>query len=420
MKSMKAWMVIGLLAVALGIMPAAAQDDPGWTLVGAQPLSDLVGEVDRVREPILAPDGSAMAWDEGEGLCVYTFADEETNCTPWLEDMRVRTTRVSLPVWSPDSTRIAMHEPLFLFFEDSDMWTFDVATRTFENHTDDGYSGSILRAAENDAPLDHVPTWNPADGSLYFFRSEEREQANDQETGYTLELYRLPDDGDEPELVNDMTFDLPGPFALYRPAQFSPDGTRLALIALPQNFPEHSGTGVWIYDMEADTVEQVATLADMQTGVPAWYESLLVPNTVFWAGDDALVIDTIDPMRGNAVQTAYYVDLTSGDVSPLVDFSDLPDDPDLFENMGDPTNPLFQMPRTGAVSPDGSAFWYLSFSPADEQAGISQVALPPTGDAPVYLGDIPLVPGPGHDVYPTVSTDGKLLIREVLVTLEKS
>ncbi|MBZ0288537.1 MAG: hypothetical protein K8I30_13050, partial [Anaerolineae bacterium] len=143
----------------------------------------------------LAPDGARAAWAAPDGLCIYTFAEESADCTPWPEMFRPGFDRYHRLNWSPDGSRLAFTENLFVRLNDSDIWVYDLAAGTFTNRTDDGET-RVLFDGPQKRQLDYAPLWAD-DGSLYFFRS-----AGFQE-GDAMALYRLPADSDTPKLVLD-------------------------------------------------------------------------------------------------------------------------------------------------------------------------------------------------------------------------
>jgi hypothetical protein len=401
----------------LVVMPVAAQSEASWRVSNVQSLQELIGGDYTYHNAILSPDGSMIAWDDVGGVCIYTLADDETDCTPWDGEAEgVRTGRYNLPAWSPDSRQIAYTENFFVFFDESDIWTFDVEARTFTNRTDDGYYGGILRNSEfANVAIDYLPTWNPATGELYFFRSERRADAPEDEPGWSLALYRLGEN-DEAELVRDLTQDVPV-LSIFRGVAFSPDGTQLAIPVLPADAVENEASGIWLLDLASGAFEQLVTLDELNAVMPEWQQSLSFPFSVHWAHDGLAVLMT------NTDYTSYtddvvYVKLGSGAVKPVIDFRRFESPVDLINARTEGPAPESDRPLVGVASPDGMAYWYLGLTIGPGEGTIYQADLPPNG-LPEAMESVAFEPQPGSDLLATVSRDGKALLFNYLVTFEQ-
>src|SRR5690606_26174823 len=129
--------------------------------------------------------------------------------------------------------------------------------------------------------------------------------------------------------------------------------------------------------------------AEFRAGLPDWQEEpTLFPETVSWAGNDALVVGARDIRSATGVaQMAYYVDLLAQTVTPITTFSDVAEPEDLLADDG-AESPVYRIPRAGVVSPDGGTFFFLRHGIEGDRAGISAVSLPPDGSPPVDLGEI--------------------------------
>src|SRR5687768_11727203 len=161
-------LVVVLIVSLAGLRVVAQEVVGGWSLASVDSLPILIDRI-QGRNAQLSPNGAAIMWDSfRDGLCIYTFADEAVVCTEPPPELELAIGPLNHPVWSPDSTQIALHESVFEQDIESDIWLFDVATHRFRNMTDDGIYG---RATENESPIDYLPRWNPADGLLYFVRS---------------------------------------------------------------------------------------------------------------------------------------------------------------------------------------------------------------------------------------------------------
>ena len=408
-----------LLGLTLVSLPFWWGEPVTWELADAAPLAEITGSGERPYNPILSPDGSAVAWEEEEATCVYRFEEAETECFGWPRTAALRSSRYNLPAWSPDGRYIAQTENLFLMFRDSDVWTLDTQTGRFVDRTDDGYLGGLMSSDQpDDLPLDYLPTWNPATGELYFFRSQKREPVL-VDTGYTLQLYKLGADGGEPELVRDLTMAVPGPLSVYRPVAFSDDGAKLALLVLPQNYRESPGAGVWVLDLDNNGADMVANLARLTAALPEWAREGTIPMSLAWAGDD-LVVWMENGQYGNGLaRTPVYLDMETGAATSLIDYSAF-DEPSDYLNAGADHRSVYDNLIAGAVLPGGGAYWVLAAPRGNNDVGMAVFSLPfPEADGePALIAEVDQQFGPGQESLPTVSADGKLLMLHTLFTLQ--
>jgi hypothetical protein len=415
--AMRRFLLMLILIGLFGVSVVSAQSTTNnWKLTGAQSLADLTGEAYNPRGlPLLSPDGSAVVWagDPDDGLHVYTFDDGQVASYPWPEGYK-GFGRFSVPSWSPDANYLTFTESIFDYALESDLWMLDRAGGEITNRTDDGVEGGWF-GQDKPMTLDYLPTWNPDNGDLYFLRSQGPANGDP-----TIGLYLLPVGRDEPKLVRDLTSELPT-FSVYRPMAISPDGEQMAFIVLSNDLKD-ARNGLWTLDLKSGDVAQVATVDDFRTGRPSWQkETALYPDMLFWAGNDALVVLALDQQYtvGGVAQIAYYVSLADQAVTPLMDFQDVPDARSFFENDA-PDGPIYRMPRSGVVSPDGSTFLFLRYGIDFNHAGISAIALPPDGSPPVEIGDDidPFVISPAADARPVMSADGKALMSGYLFQFE--
>jgi hypothetical protein len=367
--------------------------------------------------PVLSPDGSALVWSEGDsGLRIFTFADEQVTTYPWPDEFGEHYSQYSTPSWSPDSQHFAFIEDPY-YSLDTDIWMLDRADGKFTNRTDDGIGSQVIKP---DRPFtrDYLPTWNPVNGDLYFFRTPSPIDKNS-----ATELYLLPIGRDEPKLVYDLTPDV-AVFSIYRPAVISPDGRRIAFMVRVQGLSDPRN-GVWVLDLKTGKPQQVASIEDLLKGLPPVQQesAVLFTEALFWAGSDALIIYALDQTyvsEGSVRQITAYVDLIANSVTPLSDFSHI-DDLNLMLETDSPDSPVFRIPRTGVVSPDGHTFFFLRYGPNEEHAGISALALPPDGSPPVELVDIE---GPGFGRGPfapaVMGSNGRALFGGYVLEFEQS
>jgi hypothetical protein len=390
-----------LFIMLLGVSIVSAQESTGLQLKSAASLNELdEGMIERYAA--LAPDGSALAWGSGRSdVCFYSFAEGETTC--YEMEMFRSFARYSFLSWSPDSQTLAFNESLFDNFYESDIWMFDITTQMYGDRTDDGFLEFPLGEENAGALLDYAPTWNPANGDLYFFRSQKIEDT------YSLELYLLPLSRTEPKLMRDLTADFPV-LSVFRPAAISPNGERMAMVVLAQNPLEDDRSGIWVLTLSDGSLEQVAGIDDLQGGMPEWIgEYLLLPDSVAWAGDGALIVTSTDLQFVPPIsQNAYYLDLAADTVQPLVDFTTVASAGDVFVEDETGIFPALRIPKGGAVTPDGTKWVYVGAARQVTEGGIVwSVNLPPDGSEPTLVGTIDRYEvGPWTETRNSFASDG--------------
>ncbi|MBZ0290754.1 MAG: hypothetical protein K8I30_24220 [Anaerolineae bacterium] len=398
---------------------AAAQDvsaPVAWKMTSAQSVQDVIGEAFSPSDwPYLSPDGSALAWDtRDDAVAIYNFDDAATMPFAYAENC-CAFGRYSAPTWSPDSRYFTFTESVFDRMLESDIWMLDREGGTIVNRTDDGVFGGWLGETDPFA-IDYLPTWNPANGDLYFFRSLWPKEG-DRTTG----LYLMPVGRDEPKLVADLTAQLPI-LSVYRPAVIAPDGKRIAFIVLGSELDD-ARNGLWVMDLKTADAEQIATVEDLRAGLPAWQtESSLFPEFMQWAGNDALVVQSRDTQfaTSGVGQMAYYVAVETGEVTPLTTFEDVEGAPDLYRD-DNPDSPVFRVPRSGVVTPDGGAFIFVRTGVNGSSAGVSLLPLPPDGSAPVDLGGIEdFGINPSASAPPAMGSNGRAFMFGYLFEFEDS
>jgi hypothetical protein len=333
----------------------------------------------------LAPDGSAIAWyalgGSGE-ICLLALPEYTVTCDPIPDRWRARGMQL---YWSPDSAYVAWTGNFFQYFDEVDLMLYDVAARQVRNATDDGIvKWDPIRRSDETGPvwIDATFTWGP-DGYLYFVRDVLEDTQADRDTMRTG-LYRLDPTGGEPELIRDLTgrFEIwsiyPSPeYNLDGVLSISPDARQIAFVVryheldAPQN-------GIYVMDLTGDaTPVMVADTNDLQAGYPiprSGGSGPLYPMSVAWNMDGSgLYVWSSMPAEIPPLSIPHYIDLTSGVITPLLDFSTL-ETAELFkedETTGYP--PVFLMPRAVVLAPDGSGLLALHFW--DDIAGLSAFQL---------------------------------------------
>jgi hypothetical protein len=403
--------VLALCFVVVAIFaPVHAQTNPvSLKLVKAQAVADLIG-APNVRWATLSPDGATIAYanaDKTKGLCLYTLTNGQTACTPWptpgfggLE---------AFLYWSPDGKTIALTESTFMAFVDSDIWVFDVGAQTFADRTDDGVAGGFFGSSgmRPSAVLDYLPVWNPATGDLYFFRTEPAGASDSaaftaMSTPLTLSLYRLSPAGGDAKLVRDLASDLKAmqhPFPVFPstrrflegPAAISPDGKQLAVSLRSQDLKDATD-GIWLLDLAGGASKQVVSSAGGFTaGMPSWAAPVNSVDALAWTADGsgllfaASNIKAADPLID---QNFYSVDLKTGTVTPLLDFSRYASRDDFSASGAGKNAPAFNVPSTGVFLASKGCFVAFLGRTKWGKPGVSAQCLPPAQAEPTWLGEV--------------------------------
>jgi hypothetical protein len=371
-----------------------AADGP-VTVESARALPSVVEETDPWFAA-LSPDGVHLVYYTEEGrsrdrtgqICLYTFDTAAKMCYDLSRDLFV-----GYPYqlqWSPDSSMVAFTENPVELGNESDIWLFKVADGSFTNLTDDGQTGSWRQETGTPSSnVDYLPAWNPDDGQIYFWRFV----SEGEYLQFTLGIYRVAPEGGEAELVRDMTEAVPQAALLFEqegffldgPSAISPDGQSLAaLLSVTDEFGMLQ-TSLWtisLADAEAAPQELMPPSA-FNAALPAWQQYPAYPAGLSWTADGQGVLamarseDTHTP-----ITPFYYVDVESGSITPVVDFSELPDPEAYFEPAPDSEIPFrYFSPWTGSLSPQGNKL--LMVNDLGGVMGLLAAPLPPDGALPV-------------------------------------
>ncbi|MBI5668873.1 MAG: hypothetical protein HZC41_12775 [Chloroflexi bacterium] len=409
---------IVFLLVLLGAALVQAQDAPAWRLAAVEDLLPTLQGYAEVNSSLtLSPDGTQLAWGAPDGLCLYALDSQQGECTPLPESFRGGFQEYNPLRWSPDGAYIAFTEDPFRLMNESDVWVYKLASGEFTNLTDDGLEGGWLRSDDAPVALDYAVSWNPANGDLYFFRSEQLAG------GWTIDLYRTYPGDDEPEQVSSFTLNFPT-LSVYFPPAIASDGRMMALIVLGQK-REDRKNGVWTIDLEDGAAEMVVNLPDLSgPGFPDWQDrEQMIPREVAWAGNDALLVYLFNGAYVTGVSWgAQLIDLTTGQVMPLVDLSAVPEPAALFQQGDDERTPQHNMVRSVMVAPDGESVVYSHYDEyTRDQPSLSALALPPVGD-PVEIGTAPGCVVQSVRGTPSwlgsIASNGRVVLHNCLLTFE--
>ncbi|MBL8156641.1 MAG: hypothetical protein JNM70_20860, partial [Anaerolineae bacterium] len=324
------------------------------------------------RFAMLAPDGSRMAWfardtGESDGICLLNFSDGGVQCTSTGDQFRNGPSQL---LWSLDSRYIALTQEWTMTFNDPDLWVLDTTNQRLTNLTDDGFDRIPLGG---DAPeggttgplwIEAAYTWGP-DGYLYFVR-EETPDITQRDIRNTA-LYRLSPEGGEPERIRDLS-GLWTRLAIYEFAErdlngamaVSPDAGQIAFL-VRESDRDSASNGVWVMSLSgADAPRQIITMSDLRIGLPSDMDDRdagLLPMGLAWTADQTglfVYASNAAQLTGIAAML-YHYRLTDGTLTALSDFSSYTEAQLTQVNPETGFTPLFETPRTAALSPDGTA-----------------------------------------------------------------
>jgi hypothetical protein len=185
--------------------------------------------------------------------------------------------------------------------------------------------------------------------------------------------------------------------ALHGPLALSPDGTLLAVYRIGYEWIDPL-SGVWLFDMTGgDAPRQVVALAELRTvGMPSYSGGddspvYLWPMGLAWALDGAALIVSVVDSEYAGIQPrymTYFVNAASEEITPLVDFSDVPE-PSVFYDTDSLLSPgdvrLFDVPVAAAVTPDGKRVIMGHGMRGMTSAGLTIFHLPPRPDVPLRV-----------------------------------
>lgn len=374
-------------------------------------LGDLNDELDGRFVAVISPDGTKIASMSDE-FCVYTLDSGAISCQE-LEN------RVSPPAlyWSPDSRFVAFHENFVRTFRDSDLFLYDDLDGSITKLTDGDDDDMDLFGSDEPYIFDGTMTWG-LDNQIYMLRF-----ASDGSGGIDAmhtPLVRInPETGAIEELA-DFSADFP-PFAVIEYSLFldgimsvSPDLSQIALIARAPSSDDESINGVWVYNLQTESLTQIATMTDLSQGLPddhVPFDSRL-PLALGWDNASQGVFVFVENFAwGSDFSGLYYVDVLNSTTLPITDYSDNTMDDLISED--DELSLVYDLVRAPVIAPNVDGFIYINH----QLSTIGLSALPfenGTGGevTPLMMlpEDIPIRP----IMASSVSRDGKLLIYGLL------
>jgi hypothetical protein len=220
-------------------------------------------------------------------------------------------------------------------------------------------------------------------------------------------------------LVRDLSLAVPQSVPVFRqerffldgPSAISPDGQSLAAHLTTIDEFGYTLTSLWLINLaDAEAAPQQLMTADaFQAALPGWQEYPAYPVGLSWTADGQGVVTMAHSEATHSPFTLfYYVDVQSGSVTPVVDFSSLPDPEAYLEPAPGSDIPFrYFSPWTASMSPQGNKL--LMVSDLAGVAGLLTAPLPPDGT-------LPLVSATTEElVSSTASRSSHSLDRKVLV-----
>jgi Tol biopolymer transport system component len=397
-------LLVGAAALALALFlftpDAYAQDATSPmtpTLTAATGLSDLVSQKN-VWAPSLSPTGDRLAFFNTSGgkrgrdtqICIYDFAQDESACAVFPTEFQLYPGAL---VWSPDGASIAMSEDPFGSSKESDIWIYDVESQSFADKTDDGLTGSwrSLQSTQS-VDLDYLPTWNPQDGSLYFWRAVPGGQA-----GNTIQLQQMDPSTGDLTLVADLSAALEGALpafnqqtiALDGASVVSPDGDALAFLAYSHDQMGGQIGELWLVELTTAGEESASAVKlldeeTMSAALPPWDYALAVPLGLSWTADGAGVVVLSRVAETNSLlplTLLHYVARDGSESRAVVDFSGVESESDLYAMADGGSLPwAAYSPLTAVLAPAGDAIWMVS--DLGKSTGLLAAPLPPADSLP--------------------------------------
>lgn len=379
----------------------------------------------------VSPDGNFIAWGKQSGrgkdrvlqICLFEFETAAKRCSdlsPAIFD--------GYPYqfqWSPDSRYIAFSENPIEMASESDIWLFDTEAESFTNLTDDDLVGvwSYLIADGEMPALDYLPMWNVDDGQIYFWRIVPLGNQR-----FTLGIFRLSADGGEAELVRDLTTMFAGQIPYYDYERIfldgisaiSPDGSAAAAIMTSISDVGTTEQKLWLIDLTDTKAEPIllADIDDFRSGLPEWAQDF-PPQAqgLVWTGDGTGVVVVVNTAVGASMpfQVYYYVDVATGTLTPVVDFSSL-EEMDSYSQPAPGSDLPWRVysPWTGSLSPAGDKL--LMINDLGGTVALFTAPLPPTGDLPEVSASADTSPSSGV-ANASRGAGGKVLAWEFLLTV---
>lgn len=414
--------------VAPSTMPGQADDSV--TVDTARPVTEVLNEKTAYLATV-SPDGNYIAWGKQTGrgrdrtsqLCVFEFETAGTQCSDVSPDVYE-----GYPYqfqWSPDSRYISFTENPITMGSESDIWLFDREAGSFTNLMDDGLVGSwsFLRSEGATTKLDMLPMWSPTGDHIYFWRIVPLGNLR-----FTIDIYRIAAEGGEAERVRDLTAYFADQAPLFDNEEIfldgissiAPDGSTLATIMTGFDEMGATQTSIWTIDLADENADpqELATMEDFARPLPEW--ALDFPPQVqglAWTADGAGIVFVTNSSVSTSMpfQVYQYIDVASGEITPVVDFSGIAEMEDYMAPAPGSELPWrAYSPWTGSLSPAGDKL--LMINDLSGTVALFTSPLPPTGNLPAVSASDDESPMSGTAIS-SRGEGGKVLAYDLLLTI---
>ncbi len=389
--------ILAVLLILTLLSPSvSAQSDPPTITVMdySETLAELIDQPPYAWHNVtLSPDLTQVAWVAREkGLCVVTIATRDTSCRA-LPDAAMFGLSNAL-VWSASQQYIALTVVKSNELRTQDVWLYDVSAAAFSNIT------------QNTPEFEHYYGYQVWAGPDTFILAEHEQIRQGETWSSAARLFRL----DPVEQTLSPLIELgDNPFDYYDlRAAVAPDGARLALTTqrrVGENPADVSRT-LSLLDLTMLTLSEVAPVEALSVGLPQGYTDEFIVANLVWSPDGTALIVELEGagVPFVAIWTmATRVELDPLRITPVLDLSAMTEaDWAGWQNL----------PKEGAVSPDGRYFFYEYWA----EDGIEIRAMPTTPgqhDHSVVTGDYKSQCGRNYPLF-TVQ-DGDHIMRYPLI-----
>jgi Tol biopolymer transport system component len=208
--------------------------------------------------------------------------------------------------------------------------------------------------------------------------------------------------------------------SLHGVMDISPDGKTLAL--LMRNYCDQTIgdfiSEIWLVDLNGQNKPHLLVdQSQIQSGMPSFQRNFrLIPFGIAWAVDNTgLLIAGSDPRLGSnpPASNAYYVDIASGNVTPIMDFSK--GTPQEFDGL---RGKSYDAPYGFSISPDGKKLIMISKTP---YLNVLSLDLPPHGNVPTRIYTSQNVPKDlarmSQMLFSSSGAGGKFLMQGWVITI---
>jgi len=445
---MKRRYLIAVLTALLMTMAVNAQDVFDLNKIReARPILDVVEQAPYTINPIdlfndwanaeflfvggaaISPDARHLAFSGQfrsitnfvtDYLCTYSFEANESRCYIVPEALA----SFGALVWSPDSQYIAFTEENIRGGDETDIWVYSMERHLLLNLTQDNVNGNLI---EPEALIDVLPTWNPFDGSLLFFRN-----TTPSGVSPTYEVYRItqdemnarfdefqaaidaavqsaidsqqPDEDSVAQPVTTFTMQMEEEMTLtpanlelvttidhigagsdiavsFREAAFGPtqiDAGGLFMAYAVNNPDDITQAGIWLLDLNAGSSIPLLTGENVRSEEPEWVRNFTFTDIQWTFDSTGLLIVALNEGDTATYKSAYYFNISNGTLNSILDYGQLADEGAFFGS-----DVPFYVPDSAVLLPDDT-FFYFNRSTRD-MLNAAAVPPPPTGSIPTQI-----------------------------------